>query len=202
MTLIEMVIVIAILALSAGFIGINLNKALREQRFRSEMALVASQLGLAQDLMLILDVDASVNFATEEKGIRVWIETEAPLSPEWMREIARSSAYLTVIENISYQVNDGLKQEKAEEGILQVYFRSTGSSMTDAIIRLSTADRDERLGALTRYICIPGYPKAIRVTTSAYADPACDSAKREEQKLQLTQEMITEVQRLTGSVSR
>ena len=62
LTLVELLIVLAIIAMATGIAAIQVSKAVREQRFRSEVAIVASQLRLAQDLMLMRGSYVTVNF--------------------------------------------------------------------------------------------------------------------------------------------
>src|SRR4051812_5988961 len=67
-TLVEILIVFFILALSIGIIGINIHKAIVQQRFETEVALVLEELRFAQDLMLILDGNFKVKFEKESNG--------------------------------------------------------------------------------------------------------------------------------------
>ena len=74
-TFVEMMIVLTVMILTLGLIGLNINRLVVEQRFKSEAALVVDQLRLAQDLMLILNTDAIVKFRKEpDGGIKSWIE--------------------------------------------------------------------------------------------------------------------------------
>ncbi|QLH36565.1 MAG: type II secretion system protein [Parachlamydiaceae bacterium] len=66
-TLIELLIVLMVLALASGVIGFSVHRALREQRFKTEVELVADSLRLAQNLMLIMNADVHVTFKADEK---------------------------------------------------------------------------------------------------------------------------------------
>ena len=88
-TLLELLIVIAILALVSGVIGVNIKKALLDQRFRMEVGMILDELRLAQDLMLILSTDVHVKFSQdkEKKGIKYWLELETELPERLKKQI-------------------------------------------------------------------------------------------------------------------
>ena len=65
-TLFEILIVMAVLAIGTMGIGFNVHRALREQHFKSEVELVVDYLRLAQNLMLIMDADVRVIFETSK----------------------------------------------------------------------------------------------------------------------------------------
>jgi len=138
MTLIELLIVIGILSLIAGLIGVNIVKAVRDQRFKSEVNRFVDKLRMAQDVMLILDIGATVKFekAPNEEGIRCWMETSVPLPRHWGALINRPQAYFKSIHWIQFK-------DVKEEGKLELEFLSGGIGMSKGILRLSTSERDE-----------------------------------------------------------
>lgn len=190
LTLVEILIVIALLSLVAGFIAINISKAVREQRFRSEVDRVAGLLRTAQDLMLIMDIEVRVKFGQDphDKGIRLWMETTAPLPVKWEGLLLHPQPNLTQIHWVQFA--------DAEEGSLEIVFLSGGISK--GLLRLSTSENDDDLGALTRYICLPGYPKPIFSVHNPEEDPACDFENEEDYVKNLTRFMYEEVRSLPG----
>jgi type II secretory pathway pseudopilin PulG len=159
-TLLEILIVIAILALVGGLVSIGINRAISEQRFRTEVGLVVDQLRLAQDLMLILGTDVRVIFAAEKgdknaEGIRFWLELETKLSPELERELLRKHSPLKSIKGVFFK-------DDTEPGKINVRFQSRGAVMSSGLMRLATTDMNPPPeSALKSYICLSGYPRHI-----------------------------------------
>ncbi|MEC7839796.1 MAG: type II secretion system protein [Chlamydiota bacterium] len=168
-TLLELLVVISILTIMTGVIGINVTKAIREQQFRSEVARVADQLRLAQDLMLIMDVGVTVTFETapEGDGIVYRLDTDLPLPPQWNALVKAPQPKLKAIH--WFQI-EGVEKE----GSMNIKFLSEEAGMTKGVLRLSTSRSDEDFGALTSYICLPGYPQPIVVEKK---DPHCELEK-------------------------
>ncbi|MBA3815556.1 MAG: prepilin-type cleavage/methylation domain-containing protein [Parachlamydiaceae bacterium] len=156
-TLLELLIVIAILALVGGLVSIGINKAVTEQRFKTEVSLIVDQLRLAQDLMLILGTDVRVVFTrVDNKGIKYGLELETTISAGIEREILRPHNILKTIKYV------GVDPQQGEEGKLAIKFQSKGAVMTKGLMRLSiTDDQNPPLGTLESYICLPGYPRHL-----------------------------------------
>lgn len=159
-TLLELMVVLAILGAVAGFIGINISKALREQRFRTEVSLIVDQLRLAQNLMLIFNSNVQLKFiGIENEGIDYHLVFDTPLPQRWSKEINRPHERLTTIRSFNFR--DLLDPD--ESGVVK--FLSGGSKMSRGIIRISTSKSDNTPGVLTRYIFLPGYPAPIESQT-------------------------------------
>jgi type II secretory pathway pseudopilin PulG len=177
-TVIELLMVVAIIAMIAGLVGFNIRRLFVEQRFNTEVSLVVDQLRLAQDLMLIMQNEAHVKFETlrDNKGIRYWIELEKKPSNAWMREITRPKQPLTTIRRIDFQELVPSLAAHSMPGVLDIQFLSGGSVMSSGVITLSTSDsRQASEGSQERYICLPGYPNPIS-STSKEAE-ACSPRK-------------------------
>jgi len=188
-TLLELLVVIGLLTIVTGVVGINVTKAIREQRFRTEVSRVADQLRLAQDLMLIMGVGVTVKFETapEGDGIMYSLDTDLPLSKQWNAILKAPQPKLTSIH--WFQI-EGVEAE----GFMEIKFLSEVAGMTKGVLRLSTARSDDDFGALTSYICLPGYPKPIVVERN---DPQCDLDKEEtfvKNLAKYTYEEISEIQ--------
>lgn len=155
-TLVELLIVIAIIGSVAGVVGISIQKALREQRFKNEVEEFVSTLRLAQNLMLITDADIHVKVveAGDDKGIAYAIESDRKLPEGWDRELKRAPKTFKAIHHVSY--------DQASGGALDLHFFSNGAVMSQGNIALSTADTKHPAYALVRYIWLPGYPAPIR----------------------------------------
>lgn len=196
LTLMEIMIVISIIALTAGFIGMNIAQAIREQRFRAEVGRVTDLLGLAQDLMLVMDVGTVVIFEQESKtkGIQMRMETTLPLPARWQHVFMRPQAPLSYVHWIEFENED----EQEKEGRLEIRFLSSGIGMSRGTLRLSTSASDSDLGALSSYLCFPGYPKALVVKSKADGEPACDFDAQESMLNHLTNILVDELKTLPG----
>jgi type II secretory pathway pseudopilin PulG len=190
-TMIEVLLVMAILAITAGAVSINIRKAVREQSFNAEVSRVVAQLRLAQDLMLILKTDCILSFTqAEEEGIDYQILMERSLSDHWLKEIQKPHAKLNAIHWVEFK--DDLPHPH-EEGQLAVKFISGGTVMSKGLLRLSTSSRDDEFGALTRYVCLSGYPKAIVVSKDRDDSLFCFDSGNEEYEKNMTQYTVEEI---------
>lgn len=198
-TLLELLIVIGILALVSGAVAISINKALVDQRFRTEVSLIVDELRLAQDLMLILGTDVHVKFAVDKdkQGIDYWLELETLLPDNLQREIMRRKNQLRTIKGVFFE--DELDDE-VTEGQLNLQFFSNGAIMSKGIMRLATSDQDHPPeGTLENFICLAGYPRPIFSSDSeAMAEQFC-FAEEEGFDERLTQDTV---QRLPESVKQ
>lgn len=161
-TLLEILIVIAILALVGGLVSIGVNKALMDQRFNSEVSLVVDQLRLAQDLMLIMGTDVRLTFTSEKgdknsTGLKYKLELETKIPPEIERELFRPHDNLKAIGGVFFGGD-----KDGELGKITVKFQSRGAVMSSGLMRLSTSGLDNPPdGTPQSYICLSGYPRHI-----------------------------------------
>lgn len=170
-TIIEMLVVIAILAVVGGIVSVSIHRAYVQQRFRSEVAVVVNTLRLAQDLMIILHDDVHVKFIEDKgNGIQFWLETESPLAKAWEQEIQRTHKTLTVIHSIKFR--DELLGT-VRYGELDIKFLSGGSVMSRGTIRLATTDDETRTNALRSAICLLGFPHPINSYPEDVAREVC-----------------------------
>jgi hypothetical protein len=173
-TLLEVVIVVIILSIASGIVAININNALIEQRFRSEVGLIVDEMRLAQDLMLILGTDVHLHFAETKKGdaIEYWLELETRLPQNVEREIKRKRKALKAIKGVFLE--DELLSE-IQESHLDVKFLSNGAVMSKGVMRLATSsDENVPKGTLESFICLAGHPKPIVSSrTKEEAEEAC-----------------------------
>lgn len=191
-TLVELLIVIAIIATVSGFIALNVTKAVRQQRFRSEVSRVVDEMRLAQDLMLILGVGSTMKFEVTKggDGIEYWLETALPLPKHWEMLVKKEHPTLKAIQVIQFQ-------NSKEEGKLEIRFLSPETGMSEGVLRLSTSERDDDLGAFTSYICLPGYPSPIEYRIGDVNEAFCEQKENEELLKTLSRhiyEQITDIQ--------
>ena len=183
-TLIELLIVLTIIALIAGVVGINIQKALRDQRFKSEVAAFVDRLRLAQDMMLI--VDADVHFKIEandtEKVIKYWIETDKPFSTTFDPFIKKVCCLKT-----THHVSHAL----GKDGIIDLKFLSKGSVMSYGNIQLFSGIKNDPTSLLAANIMLNGYPSPIFSTERKQNDETNDLTSSD---ATITQATIHEIQ--------
>lgn len=102
-TLLELLVVLFIISLGLIATGVKIKDSYEEQRFLSESQQVLSQINMAQDLMLMMDTDVTVNLAHDPKTKQVTstIDVEKPLPIEWERLIQRPLK-LTAIHSFQF----------------------------------------------------------------------------------------------------
>ena len=182
-TLLEILVVILILGSLSGIIGINVTQAVREQRFRSEVDLIADQLRLAQDLMLIFHANISmvITIPDPNKGYILELVPEVVLPSPWLKEVTRK-------HNLSHIHYINSSQINKERNQLEIKLRSGGSEMPQGTLRLSTGEEDGPR-VKTRYIHFAGYPAPIIITESSTPPNTNDEAMNRE----LTQRTVEAV---------
>lgn len=160
-TLLELIVVIAIIASISAVVAINVNKALVEQRFKTEVGQIVDELRLAQDLMLVLGRDVHVKFAVKKNkdGIEYWIDNETALSDNVQKEVSGRKRSLKTIKGVF--LKDELLTEEVSD-LIDVKFFSKGAVMSKGTMRLATTDKEPPpAGTLENYICLPGFPMPI-----------------------------------------
>lgn len=189
-TLLEMLLVIFLMSLFLGVIGINVNKAVHEQRFRAEVGMVVDTLRIAQNIMLILDNDVHVKFKKEENAISIHLETACPLSKRWGKLLTKPR-YLRTI-HIVQLTNQPV-------GSLDLRFLSTGYVMSQGVMRLATAEASNSLKGLEAFICLPGYPSTIVSTEQRPSEQECRSLAGEAFVENLTNQTVSEIKSLQAA---
>lgn len=196
-TMLELLVVIAILGLVAGFVGINIRKAVSEQNFRSEVDLVVTQMRLAQDLMLIFRGEVKLKFTVlpDDGGVSTELEFESKMPGQWSHEAKRVHK-LTHIHSIFFQ--DELASfegpyAKDDEDVLYIRFLSNGSAISKGVMQFSNAMNPDSPGAISRYINLPGYPSPIE-SLSSYPEAMRSEEENEAFNHELSSRNANEVQ--------
>ncbi|MEI8364843.1 MAG: prepilin-type cleavage/methylation domain-containing protein [Parachlamydiaceae bacterium] len=191
-TLLEVLIVFALLALVSGVVAISINKALIDQRFSTEVGQIVEELRLAQNIMSILKADVHVIFEEDVKkdGINYWLETDTLLPAHIKREVTRRKILKTVK---GVFLKDQLPGE-SHEGRLDIKFMSYGAVMSKGVLRLASTDNpNPPEGTLQSYICLIGYPHPITSSDSKEkTDKECSNAD-EDFNTQLTEDTMQRI---------
>lgn len=186
-TLLELLLVLAIIAIVGSFVALNIKDVLYEQRFRSEVDRVVNQLRLAQDLMLIFDGDVHFRLASakDNKSFEYGLVFDHAMPNRWSTQLQKMS-HLTAIHNVYFPIDP---QDRSEG--LDIKFLSGGAVMSKGVFRLSSAAHDGP-GVLTRYICLTGHPAPIFSTATPLKEEECVS-KETAFDTQLTQRTGDEI---------
>jgi len=193
-TLFEVLIVIAILVTVSGIVAVSINKAIVNQRFQTEVNLIADELRLAQNIMSILKTDTHVIFEEDKnkKGILYKLEMDTLLQANIQHEVQREKNNLTTVKGVFFL--DELQSETVE-GRLDIKFLSSGAVMSKGIIRLASSDNEKSPppNTLESYICLVGFPYPITISdTLEEAEKICsiDNTAFDEQLTQDTMQRI------------
>lgn len=153
-TLFELMISLSILSLVFVIVGMNIQKALKEQRFLGDVQQVVSQLQLAQDLMLILKTDSTLVITKNDSGIHSHFQVEKIISKQWLANLQRPRKPLKSIKEISF--DDRFLSESTP---IKLSFLSGGGSMPRGELVIIGVDDSYK-----RKICLQGYPRPINST--------------------------------------
>lgn len=157
----EMLLVLGILSLIAGFLGVNISKMLQEQRFRTEVSQVVDQLRLAQDLMLIHDTNVQVKFVADQNtGWEYGIAFDTPIPKGWAQELKRPHQKLKMIHYVNFHDKNRLFDD-SEHNEFQIQFLSGGAVMSKGVLVLASANPENGGNVLARYVWISGSPQPI-----------------------------------------
>jgi type II secretory pathway pseudopilin PulG len=192
LTLVEILIVIMVLALMGGIIGINVTRALKEQRFRTEVDLLVDTLRLAQNLMLILGADVHVRLRTapDKAGIEYMLDVEGGVPKNWEPIINRSRRLMKEVHGVSFRE---MQPFPIVEGQLDIRFQSGGSTMSKGVFRLSTHENERAPGAITMAVCLKGHPHPIIAVQEGKDQIQCEDGTDVEFNNRLTTSTIQEI---------
>lgn len=183
-TLFELLVVLAIFSLIGGVIGINIKKAIREQRFRSEVSMVVDQLQLAQNLMLILETDVRIKFQSKNDEIEMRMELLDKISKNWANQLTKKPKILKTIQYVGFK--DQIS-EIEEPGQTAVQFLSGGSLMSRGIMQLATSKGVEDYGRLRKFILLTGEPGPIEVVST---EPDVDNLSEVNKIINFNQSLV------------
>ncbi|WP_166156374.1 hypothetical protein [Neochlamydia sp. AcF84] len=192
-TLLELLMVMAILALTLGVIGFNVHKALREQRFKTETDLVVDYLRLAQNLMLIMNADVHVIFesAQNSQANLMRLKVEGNLDDKLLELVTNKEKPLHYIQLIEFHDENRTQHESNK---IDVKFFSKGSVMSKGAMRLATHAQSNASGTLERFIYLPGYPQPIVSTLANSPDFASKEKQNADFEIKLINATMQEIQ--------
>lgn len=130
-TLLEILLVLAIVATIGSVLAINVLRAIEQQKFYSSVDVLVDRLQMAQDLMLLMDRDARVSFEQRKEGLYVRVLVDGALPP-----LISRMAQGTVLKGIasSQFIQDG----NLIGSPFQLVFLSRGTVMSRGQLRFSS----------------------------------------------------------------
>jgi prepilin-type N-terminal cleavage/methylation domain-containing protein len=149
-TLLELLIVLALLSLVAGVGAFNIQRLFTKQRTLNEMEAFLNQLRNATELMTLCGVDGEIRVATENgKWTSEW-RPSTPLSEKARKLIKTEKETYSYLQDFSY--NDAPQ--------FTLGFYSKGFFMSEGIVKL-------RGNGIVRTITLRGYPSPLKLSEKA-----------------------------------
>ena len=162
-TLIEMMIVFALISVIAVVVGVNIQQLLAEQRFKTSAASLLDRFQMAQQLMIILDSDVKVQISKDRDGIwKAIVSVEKNLSGA-MKEALEKNPELTNVQSIGFFDPNG---RLIDDEIL-IQFSSLTQTISRGVLVLSAYDTIDEEGPLRRMITFTGIPRPLQLSERA-----------------------------------
>jgi len=135
-TLMEVMVVLAIIALITAAGTVSIGRLLSDQRFRSSVASVEELLQIAQDAMLLYGNDVDVIFREVDRGIELELrsvlkQVKPPLSRYF------TNHHLPAIHGVAFEG----EEEENREGEIELEFYGSGSTMSRGLLFLGNRER-------------------------------------------------------------
>ena len=159
-TLVELLIVIAILSLTAGVIGVNIRGFLLQQRVLDEMGQVQSQLKIAQELMMMANLDSEVQIQKTGEGFLVEILPKSSTTQMVKPLLKQPSKSLSALDQISFEnaADDSLAVDR-----ISLKFFSKGFVMSRGVLTI-------KAGNISRSIILSGSPGPLSLIETSSAN--------------------------------
>lgn len=151
-TLIEIMVVLAIIISLLGWASFNIRSASRQQAFRTQTDRLLNRLKLAQDFLLTLNIESELEFSPE--GVK-WVPVgNANSGSESF--IDREKLNLTAFSEITFEEINGDKKT----GTFTLKFLDLGFVMSRGYLKLVAKTGEEG------YIALPGYPAPLKLQST------------------------------------
>lgn len=157
-TLLEVIVVIALLSMVGGIMAFKVRGFVAEQRFRDEVTNVVDHMRVAQELMMIMNADVYLWFESFPDRIEVSIRTDQKLAGNWNRILLKDPLKIKYARVIEFHGSD--HAVKGKSNVIELRFRSGGSVMSYGVLRLATGQY-WREGVFEKFISLKGYPHPI-----------------------------------------
>lgn len=150
-TLLEVIIIIAILAVAGGAAAFNIRKFYLQQQVLDDINKVVNTLNAASDLMMLVNLDSEVRFTKNEGKIQVAIAPQSGI-PTTVHPILRENPItLSHLDQVVFK--DGV-QDTVLTIPFSLTFYSKGFLMNRGSLQLRGEDQE-------RYVIFRGYPASF-----------------------------------------
>ncbi len=188
-TLIELLIVIAILTAILGVVGINITGAVRTERFRGSVKVLTDRLQLAQDIMLIVRADVRVTLERKNDGLHVSLNVDGALTPALDRA-TKDTMIVSGIRAFRFTNSDG----ESFDNTAVLDFYSGGSRMPRGELLLAEESLNAN-DAFQEVILLLGRPQAIKASHPEDGDNLGQDNLQEQSRSLYPQEVTEEAQK-------
>jgi hypothetical protein len=147
-TLLELMIVIAILAVVGGAAAFNIRKFYLEQQVLGDINRVVNVLNTATELMMLIDIDSEVRFSESAGSISVILVPQSGVPTTVFPLLSKEPILLSYLEGVQFK--DGVKGTLLKPPFA-LTFESKGFLMNRGILQLKG-------NGLERYLVFRGYP--------------------------------------------
>ncbi len=147
-TLLEMMVVLVIIGIIGSVVGLNLNRAVRAERFNAGVALLVDKIQLAQDIMINVDLGTYLVIDMSADGtIYSTIIFDSSSVPKKLSAVGNKRIKIPGVKNIALSSGEFIP--------LTLKFISGGGKMSKGDLIISSYGGD------IRYINLPGCPHAV-----------------------------------------
>lgn len=156
-TLVEVLIVIALIAVVAGVVGFNIVRMRQDQQFRSGAALVQQKLQAALETMLIHNENMEVILEEKPEGLLVIVKAETPLERGLGRFLNRNPI-VKGIHSIGWITPEG----RTYSGKAILEFSAISHTTSQGTLILSGYESLNETGPLRKALILQGFPHPIQ----------------------------------------
>lgn len=150
-------IAFAIILMLTGLVSFNIRSAWREQTFRTEVDAIVNQLRMAQDLLMLLNIETEIHFTPEEIA---WIPV-GTINRVYEKMIQKEVIHPSELASVKFETNleDKVGADK-EADSFSLNFHDRGFQMSRGVLTVSSKGGEEV------NIYLRGYPAPIEVQSS------------------------------------
>lgn len=147
-TLLEVMIILAILSLAGGAIAFNIRKFYGQQQVLDDISKVTTILNTASEMMMLVDLDSEVRFSEEDGKLKIALVPQSGVSHNVLPLLKDQPITLSHLDKVFFR--DGVQQTMLTPPF-SLTFESKGFLMNRGILQLQGK-------GIERYFVFLGYP--------------------------------------------
>lgn len=156
-SLVEVMVVLALIALLSSAFLVGVGRLLRSQQFRTAAVEVEDWLTLAQEIMLIYKFDVGVTFENRGDGVYFQLHGDSPCKKQFsiaLEPYFKEPHQIKGLSRVALWQPGGGVQEGSE---IELTFWTPGTRMSKGLLFLY-----EKGGSEKQVIRLPGYPSPLQ----------------------------------------